>query len=78
MSFSGKRAVMQGQDVTYITERCVMRLTPEGLVVTEIAPGIEIERDILPLSAVPLKIAENASVMDPKLFRPGKIGMEIG
>jgi acyl CoA:acetate/3-ketoacid CoA transferase len=78
VSFSGKRAVMQGQDVTYITERCVMKLTPEGLVVTEIAPGIAIERDILPLSATPLRIAENARIMDPKLFRPEKFGLEIG
>ena len=42
ISFSGKRAVAQGQDITYVTERCVMKLTPEGLVVTEIAPGIDL------------------------------------
>lgn len=40
MTFSGRRGVPQGQDVTYVTERCVLRLTPEGIVVTEIAPGV--------------------------------------
>ena len=36
ISFSGKRAVIQGQDITYITERCVMKLTSEGVVVTRL------------------------------------------
>ena len=78
VSFSGRRAVTQGQDVTYITERCVLKLTPEGLVVTEIAPGIELERDILAQSATPLKVAENMRVMDASLFRPEKFGLPIG
>ncbi len=43
VSFSGRRAVAQGQDVTYVTERCVMKLTPEGIVVTEIAPGVDLQ-----------------------------------
>ena len=41
VSFSGRRAVAQGQHITYVTERCVMELRPEGVVVTEIAPGVE-------------------------------------
>jgi hypothetical protein len=32
VSFSGARAIAQGQDITYITERCVMKLTPAGIV----------------------------------------------
>ncbi|TIU15753.1 MAG: acyl CoA:acetate/3-ketoacid CoA transferase, partial [Mesorhizobium sp.] len=43
ISFSGKRAVAQGQDITYVTERCVMKLTPDGLMVTELAPGIDLQ-----------------------------------
>jgi len=54
ISFSGPRAVKQGQDVTYVTERCVMKLTPDGLLITEIAPGVEFERDIQAFSDVPL------------------------
>ena len=42
VSFSGRRAVEQEQDVTYITERCVMRLTRDGIEVTEIAPGVDL------------------------------------
>ncbi|BDY91644.1 hypothetical protein MUTS15_03010 [Escherichia coli] len=37
MTFSGKRAIRLGQQVQYITERCVLELTPDGLLVTEIA-----------------------------------------
>lgn len=47
VSFSGKAAVEGGQDVLYITERCVFKLTPDGLMLTEIAPGIDLQTDIL-------------------------------
>ena len=74
ISFSGKRAVAQGQDATYITERCVMRLTENGLVVTEIAPGLDLERDVLAQAATPLGVADNLRTMDAKLFRPEPMG----
>ena len=55
VSFSGRRAVEQGQDVTYVTERCVMRLAPDGLTVTELAPGVDLERDVLAQAAIALQ-----------------------
>ena len=58
VSFSGKRAVAQGQDITYVTERCVMKLTPDGLLVTEIAPGVDLERDVLAQADIPLAVAQ--------------------
>ncbi|WP_344992211.1 malonate decarboxylase subunit alpha [Tsukamurella soli] len=47
ITFSGGRAIRDGQRVTYVTERAVFVLTPDGLELTEVAPGIDVERDIL-------------------------------
>ena len=77
VSFSGRRAVEQGQDVTYVTERCVMRLTPEGLTVTEVAPGVDLERDVLGAADIPLRVAPDLRPMDPQLFRPEPISLEL-
>ena len=46
-TFSGSYAAEREQPVLYVTERCVFELTPEGLELIEVAPGIDIERDIL-------------------------------
>ena len=59
ISFSGKRAIENGQTVLYITERCVFRLTAEGLELIEVYPGIDIDRDILSQMAFPVKVADN-------------------
>ena len=47
ISFSGKRAIKNGQRVIYVTERCVFELTADGLKLVEVYPGIDKERDIL-------------------------------
>src|SRR5207244_11925166 len=57
VSFSGRRAVAQGQDITYVTERCVLKLMPDGLVVTESAPGSGLESHSLTEGDTPLQIA---------------------
>ena len=77
VSFSGRRGVAQGQDVTYVTERCVMKLSPEGLVVTEVAPGIDIRDDILARAEIPLTIASDVKPMAHTLFRPEKFGLNL-
>jgi propionate CoA-transferase len=77
ISFSGPRAVAQGQDVTYVTERCVMRLTPAGLVVTEVAPGLDIDRDILAQASTPLTVAADVKVMPEAYFRPEPFGLTL-
>ena len=45
--FPAAYSVQRGQPVLYVTERCVFKLTPDGLELVEVAPGIDIERDIL-------------------------------
>ena len=75
VSFSGKRAKTQGQKATYVTERCVVELRDEGLTVTEIAPGVDLQRDILDQSATTLRVANDMRPMDPALFQPGLIGL---
>lgn len=77
VSFSGRRGVAQGQDVTYVTERCVLKLTPEGIVLTEIAPGVELQANILDQSEFPLIVSPQLKEMDKRLFQPGKMGLAL-
>ncbi|BAU31052.1 acyl CoA:acetate/3-ketoacid CoA transferase [Microcella alkaliphila] len=68
VTFSGPKALERGQRVTYITERCVLELTKHGLVVTEVAPGVDVQRDILDRSDFTLHIADDLRTMDHALF----------
>ncbi|MFN0191818.1 MAG: acyl CoA:acetate/3-ketoacid CoA transferase [Aestuariivirga sp.] len=77
VSFSGKRGVAQRQDVTYITERCVLKLTPEGIVVTEIAPGANLEANILGQSEFPLIVSPQLKTMAAALFNPEPMGLTL-
>ena len=56
ISFSGKRAIANGQKVLYVTERCVFQLTPNGLKLLEVYPGVDKQKDILDL--LPFEPAE--------------------
>ena len=78
VSFSGRRAATQGQDVTYVTERCVMRLTVDGPTITEVAPGIDLERDVLAQADIALKVAADLKTMPAALYRPGPVGLTLG
>ena len=67
-TFSGQYAAQRGQEVLYITERCVFRLRPEGLELTEVAPGVDLQRDILDrMDFVP--IMSSVQPMDARLFQ---------
>ena len=70
VTFSGRMAREQKQDVTFITERCVIRLLEDGLTVTEIAPGVELERDVLGRVDVRLRVSPLLKTMDERIFRP--------
>lgn len=77
VTFSGRRAGEQGQHVTYVTERCVIRLRPEGLTVEEIAPGVDLERDVLGQAEIPLRVSPDLRPMDGRLFRPEPMGLRL-
>jgi propionate CoA-transferase len=75
ISFSGEMARRRRQEVLYITERCVIELTEDGLTVIEIAPGVDLERDVLGRSGVPLLVSPDLQPMSPALFRPEPMGL---
>ncbi|MDP2984518.1 MAG: CoA-transferase [Candidatus Latescibacter sp.] len=74
ISFSGRISSQGNQEVLYITERAVFRLTGGRIELCETAPGIDIKRDILDLMAFKPDISNNLKIMDRVLFGPGKMG----
>lgn len=74
VTFSGVRARAQGQEVLYVTERCVIRLTAEGLVATEVMPGIDPARDIVDASQGRVRVAPDAPRMPLSLLAEGPMG----
>ena len=77
VTFSGARAREQGQEVLYVTERCVIRLTDRGLVATEIMPGIDPARDIVAASQGRVAVAENAVVLPLSLLAEGAMELAL-
>jgi propionate CoA-transferase len=77
ISFSGPRAVDQGQEIVYVTERCVLRLEKEGVTVIELAPGVDLKRDVLAQAEFPLRVAKDVRNMEPALFHPALINLQL-
>lgn len=74
VTYSGEFALETGQNVLYVTERCVFAVSAGGLRLTEIAPGIELERDILAHMDFEPAI-DTLAPMDQRLFRPAPMGL---
>ncbi len=73
-TFSGPYAAQNDKDVLYVTERCVFRLTKAGVELIEVAPGIDIKRDILDrMDFEP--VVRHPRVMDPRIFRSEPMGL---
>jgi len=75
-TFSGERARQRGQRVLYVTERCVFRLAEAGgLELVEIAPGIDLERQVLALMDFVPAISPTLRLMEPALFEDGPMNL---
>jgi propionate CoA-transferase len=74
-TYSGRHAAERGQVALYITERCVMQLTPAGLEIIEIAPGIDLERDVIGQMRFRPAVSPQLKIMDERIFRPGAMGL---
>lgn len=75
ITYNGRVAAQRGQEAIYITERAVFRLSPEGLVLTEIAPGLDLEKDILSQMEFRPIISPELKEMDIRLFREESMGI---
>jgi propionate CoA-transferase len=77
VSFSGPKAKRQEQDVTYVTERCVINLIDGCLTIVEIAPGVDLQKDILDQAATEIKISSELRVMEEALFCEAPFNLEL-
>ena len=75
ITFSGARARTTGQSALYVTERCVLRLGARGLELTEIAPGVDLELDVLAHMSFRPEIASDLREMDTAIFGEGPLGL---
>lgn len=75
ITFSAKQAIKTNQPVLYVTERAVFRLTKDGVMLCEIAPGIDLEKDIF--AHMPMKpvLSPDLKTMDARIFREEKMGL---
>jgi propionate CoA-transferase len=78
VTFSGAFAHEQCQTVYYITERCVFELTGEGLKVVEVAPGVDLERDILGQMEFRPLVPDVVPKMDAAIFSDEPMGLSLG
>jgi propionate CoA-transferase len=75
VSFSGKYALEKGQKVLYVTERAVFQLERQGLVLTEIAPGIRLREDVLDMMEFEPVIHPELKEIDPGVYSMGTLGL---
>jgi propionate CoA-transferase len=75
LTFNGRYAAERGQFVRYVTERCVFELTGDGLRLIEIAPGIDLERDVLAHMDFVPAVAQPLPLMHARLFAADPMGL---
>jgi propionate CoA-transferase len=77
VTFSGPLAAASGKRVLYVTERAVFRLRADGLELIEIAPGMDLERDVLAHMAFRPHLAPEIASMDARLFREAAMDLRV-
>ena len=76
VTFSAKEAIRNKQEVLYVTERCVFKLTDKGPMLIEIAPGIDLKKDILNHMEFKPVIAKKLKIMDERIFNKAKMNLK--
>jgi propionate CoA-transferase len=74
-TYSGQYALRKNQTALYITERCVFELTPAGLELVEIAPGVDLQRDVLDQMDFKPIVTDRLKTMDGRIFRSEPMGL---
>jgi propionate CoA-transferase len=77
VSFNGELARERGQQVRYITDRAVFALESDGLVLTEVAPGIDVQRDVLDQMRFRPRVAEQLKTIDQRVYAAGPMGADL-
>ncbi len=75
VSFSGTSALERGQTVYYVTERAVFTLTPAGVTLLEIAPGVDLQKDVLDMMEFRPVISDSLKTIDGIIYQAGKLGL---
>ncbi len=75
VTFAGRRGQELGQEVIYVTERCVIKLEADGLCVHEIAPGVDLQTDVLDKVDFTLNVSPDLKLMDARLFEEDSNGL---
>lgn len=77
ITWSGRVGRERDQKVLYVTERCVLELRAGGPTVVEIAPGVDLQRDVLDKAGIELQVADDLKLMDARIFTDEPMGLEL-
>jgi len=76
ITFNGKYAYENGQEILYCTERALFKLVKEGIELVELAPGIDMENDVLSMMEFRPQINSNLKIMDKRIYTNGLLGLK--
>jgi propionate CoA-transferase len=75
ISYNARLGQERGQNTMFITERAVLKMTPDGITVTELAPGVRLQEDVLDRMDFEPRVSPDLGQMDPRIFREGPMGL---